>query len=258
MRAVILAAGRGSRMGHLGGDRPKCLVELEGRPLIERQIAALRKGGVDQIGVVRGYRAEMIDFPNLSYFANERWAETNIVMSLAAAASWLSAGPVIVSYADIFYRGELVRGLAGAPGQLVVSYDRAWRDLWTRRFADPLADAETFRIAGDGQLLEIGGKTARIEDIEGQYMGLLKFTPPAWNAVEALLGTLDAAVRDRLDMTGLLRRLQAGNHLTIGTFATEGQWGEIDNPEDVALYQKMVREGEILLEDTLPERDVSR
>ena len=251
MRAVILAAGRGSRMGYLSDERPKCLVELEGKPLIERQIVALRRGGVDEIGVVRGYRAETIDFAGLSYFANERWAETNMVMSLAAAASWLRAGPVIVSYADIFYRSELVRGLAGAPGQLVISYDRAWRRLWTRRFADPLADAETFRIDAAGQLLEIGGKTTRIEDIEGQYMGLFKFTPPAWSAVEALLGTLDGAVRDRLDVTGLLRRLLAGKVVPIGTFGTDGQWGEIDNPEDVALYRRMVGAGELLLEDTL-------
>jgi len=255
-RAVILAAGRGSRLGHLGGDRPKCLVELAGKPLIERQIAALRRGGVDEIGVVRGYRADMIDFPGLSYFANERWAETNMVMSLAAAAPWLRSGPAIVSYGDIFYRSELVRGLAAAPGQLVVGYDRAWRQLWTRRFADPLADAETFRINAAGQLLEIGGKTARIEDIEGQYMGLLKFTPPAWSAVEALLGTLDAPIRDRLDMTGLLRRLLIGNELPIGTFGTDGQWGEIDNPEDVALYQNMISAGELLLEDALPDRGV--
>jgi L-glutamine-phosphate cytidylyltransferase len=248
MRAVILAAGRGSRMAQLGDQRPKCLVELEGKPLIERQIAALRRGGVGEIGVVRGYRADMVDFPGLSYFANERWAETNMVMSLAAAAAWLRSGPVIVSYADIFYRGELVRGLADAPGQLVVSYDRAWRRLWTRRFADPLADAETFRIDAAGQLIEIGGKTTRIEDIEGQYMGLLKFTPAAWSAVKTLLGTLDAAIRDRLDMTGLLRRLLAGNDLPIGTFGTDGQWGEIDNPEDVALYQNMLREGELVLE----------
>ena len=194
----------------------------------------------------------MIDFPGLSYFANERWAETNMVMSLAAAAPWLRLGPVIVSYADIFYRNELVRGLAGAPGQLVISYDRAWRRLWTRRFADPLADAETFRINAAGQLLEIGGKTTRIEDIEGQYMGLLKFTPPAWNAVEVLLSTLDTAIRDRLDMTGLLRRLLSEKEHLISTFGTEGQWGEIDNPEDVALYEEMVREGELLLEDPLP------
>jgi choline kinase len=255
MRAVILAAGRGSRMGHLGDDRPKCLVQLEGKPLIERQIAALRRGGVDEIGVVRGYRAEMIDLPGLCYFANERWAETNMVMSLAAAAPWLRSGPVIVSYADIFFRSELVRGLAGAPGQLVVAYDRAWRRLWTRRFADPLADAETFRIDATGQLLEIGGKTTRIEDIEGQYMGLMKFTPPAWSAVEVLLSTLDAPIGDRLDVTGLMRRLLTQNEPPISTFGTDGQWGEIDNPEDVALYQKMISEGELLLEDTLSVRE---
>jgi L-glutamine-phosphate cytidylyltransferase len=250
MRAVILAAGRGRRMRDFGDDRPKCLVELEGKPLIERQIAALRRGGMDEIGVVRGYRAEMLDFPGLSYFANERWAETNMVMSLAAAASWLRSGPVMVSYADIFYRSELVRGLAGTPGALAISYDRSWRRLWTRRFADPLEDAETFRINGAGQLLEIGGKTTRIEDIDGQYMGLLKFTPPAWSAVEALLDTLDAPVRDSLDVTGLLRRLLAGNELPITTFSTDGQWGEIDNPDDVALYQDMVKQGDLLLEDT--------
>jgi len=249
MRAVILAAGRGSRLGHLGADRPKCLVEFGGKPLIERQIAALRRGGVDEIGVVRGYRAEMIDLPGLSYFLNQRWAETNMVMSLAAAATWLRSGPVIVSYGDIFYRSELVRGLAGAPGRLVISYDRDWRRLWTRRFADPLGDAETFRIDNAGQLLEIGGRTTRIEDIQGQYMGLFKLTPPAWSIVEALLATLDAPVRDKLDVTGLLRRLLAGNELSIGTFGTDGQWGEIDNPQDVALYESMAREGELQLQD---------
>jgi len=235
-------------MGQLSGERPKCLVQLNGKPLIERQIAALRRGGVDQIAVVRGYRARMIDFPGLHYFANERWAETNMVMSLAAAAPWLSAGPAIVSYADIFYRSELVRGLAGAPGELVISYDRAWRQLWTRRFADPLADAETFRTDAAGRLVEIGGKTTRIEDIEGQYMGLFKLTPTAWSAIESLGAALDASVRDRLDVTGLLRRLLAAGDLPIGTFATEGQWGEIDNPEDVALYERMVSEGELQLE----------
>jgi len=251
MRAIILAAGRGSRMGRLSDDRPKCLIELEGKPLIERQIAALRRGGVTEIGVVRGYRAETIDLPGLTYFANERWAETNMVMSIAAAAQWLRSGPLIVSYADIFYRNELVRSLAAAQGQLVITYDRAWRRLWTRRFADPLADAETFRIDAEGHLLEIGGKAWRIEEIEGQYMGLLKFTPPAWTAVEALLGKLDAAARDRLDVTGLLRRLLNEEKLPIQTFGTDGNWGEIDNPDDVALYQNMIEAGELVLE-TVP------
>lgn len=251
MRGLILAAGRGSRMGPLGDDRPKCLVEIEGRPLLDRQVAALRRGGVEEIGIVRGYRAEMLNFSHISYFDNHRWAQTNMVMSLATAASWLRSGPVIVSYADIFYRADLVRGLAREPGALVISFDRLWQGLWARRFADPLSDAESFRIDSHGELLEIGARTQRIEDIEGQYMGLLKFTPPAWEAVEALLATLDAPVRDRLDMTGLLRRLLAAKTVAIRTFGTDGQWGEIDNPGDVELYQSMIRHDELSLEEPL-------
>jgi choline kinase len=213
---------------------------------------ALRRGGVEEIGIVRGYRADMLNFPSLSYFDNKRWADTNMVMSLTEATTWLRAGPVIVSYADIFYRGALVRGLANAPDALVISYDRQWRRLWTRRFADPLSDAETFRVGASGELLEIGGKTTRVEDIEGQYMGLLKFTPVAWAAVENLLATLDGPIRERLDMTGLLRRLLMAKTVAIGTFGTDSQWGEIDNPGDVELYQGMVRGGELLLEESLP------
>jgi L-glutamine-phosphate cytidylyltransferase len=256
MRALILAAGRGSRMGALGDDRPKCLVELDGRPLLDRQLAALRRGGADEIGIVRGYRADMLNVPGLAYFENRRWAETNMVMSLVAAAPWLRSTPVIVSYADIFYCSAVVRGLVNTPGTLVISYDRAWRDLWMRRFPDPLADAETFRIDASGQLLEIGGKTRKIEDIEGQYMGLLKFTPTAWTAIEGLLATLDEPTRDRLDMTGLLRRLLANKAISISTFGTDGQWGEIDNPADVDLYQNMVRHHELVLEEPFTVPDV--
>jgi choline kinase len=101
-----------------------------------------------------------------------------------------------------------------------------------------------------GRLLEIGGKTIRIEEIEGQYMGLLKFTPEAWSAVETLLAKLDAEIRDRLDMTGLLRRLLSRKELPINTLCTAGQWGEIDNAEDVALYRRMIEAGELLIEET--------
>jgi len=247
MRAVILAAGRGSRMGELGNDRPKCLVELGGKPLIQRQVAALLGGGAKAVGVVRGYRAEMIELPGLTYFHNARWSETNMVMSLAAAAEWLKSEPVIVSYADIFYRHELIHDLAGTPGNLVVAYDRAWLSLWSRRFSDPLADAETFEADSSGRLIEIGNKTDSSNAIKGQYMGLLKFTPQAWQDVETLIATLDTQIRDRLDMTGLLQRLLRRG-VEIQTLGTNGQWGEIDNPGDLALYERMAGSGELTLE----------
>jgi L-glutamine-phosphate cytidylyltransferase len=247
MRAVILAAGRGSRMGALAEERPKCLVELAHKPLIRRQIAALRSGGVSTIGIVRGYLANSINIEDVAYFENPRWAQTNMVMSLVAAAAWLRSDSVVISYADIFYASDVVRDLAASPGDLVVSYDCNWRNLWTRRFVDPLSDAETFRTDASGGLIDIGRRTTQIDDIEGQYMGLLKFTPQAWRAVEALLSTVDAKTRDAMDMTTLLRALLESG-FPIKTVGITGQWGEIDSSGDLELYEKMIREGELCLE----------
>ena len=248
MHAVILAAGRGSRLGPHTEDRPKCLVELAEKPLIRRQIAALRGAGVPSIGIVRGYLANKIDVEDATYFENPRWAETNMVMSLVAAAPWLRTGPVIISYADIFYGRDIVRDLAASSGDLVVAYDRGWRSLWSRRFADPLSDAETFRTDARGNLIDIGRRTTQIDDIEGQYMGLLKFTPAAWRAVETVLAALDAKARDAMDMTTLLRAL-LDSGFPVGTVAIAGKWGEIDSSDDLELYEKMIREGELCLEN---------
>jgi choline kinase len=247
MRAVILAAGRGSRMGAVGEARPKCLVKLGGKALLDRQIAALRAGGADEVALVRGYRKEMLSRPGVSYFENPRWAETNMVASLAAAEPWLLTAPAIVSYADIFYLPELVRLLSKATGELVIAYDRDWRALWSRRFENPLADAETFRADPAGRLLEVGGKTDRIEAIQGQYMGLLKFTPEAWRAASSLLDDLDPGARDRLDMTGLLQLLLRRGY-PIRTMATSGNWGEVDSLSDLAIYERMAQQGELVLQ----------
>ena len=247
MRAVILAAGRGSRMNTLTEDQPKCLVELDHKPLIRRQIAALRGGGVSAIGIVRGYLGNMINVEDVTYFENRRWGETNMVMSLVAVGAWLESDSVVISYADIFYGRDVVRDLAATSGDLVVAYDRGWRSLWARRFADPLSDAETFRTDARGNLIEIGRRTTRIDDIEGQYMGLLKFTPQAWRAVEKVLAAADAKTRDAMDMTTLLRAL-LDSGFSVKTVGIAGHWGEIDSSGDLELYEQMIREGNLCLE----------
>jgi choline kinase len=234
-------------MSALTEDRPKCMVELAHKPLIRRQIAALRGGGVSTIGIVRGYLGTTINIEDATYFENPRWAETNMVMSLRAAATWLQSDSVVVSYADIFYGSDVVRSLADSSGDLVVAYDRNWRGLWTRRFADPLSDAETFRTDASGNLIEIGRRAKHLDDVEGQYMGLLKFTPQAWRAVEAVLAAVDAKTRDAMDMTTLLRAM-LDSGFQIKTVGIAGQWGEIDSSGDLELYEKMIREGDLCLE----------
>lgn len=245
MQAIILAAGRGSRLNQATDDRPKCLVELKGRPLLRHQIDALTAGGAGPLGAVRGYRGDRLEGFGLTLFDNPRWAETNIVASLRCAGPWLTANSTIVSYSDIFYDPRLVTRLIAAKGDIVVAYDPAWAALWQRRFADPLSDAESFRLAPDGAIAEIGATPRSLEEVEGQYMGLLRFTPQGFKAVEAAVASLgphsltaDSLAADRLDMTSLLSLLIArGVRLTA--LRNDWPWGEVDSPSDLALYEAM-------------------
>ncbi|MCK6453251.1 MAG: phosphocholine cytidylyltransferase family protein [Alphaproteobacteria bacterium] len=248
MRGLILAAGRGSRMAEATHDRPKALVTLGGVALLDWQMAAMRGAGIRELGLVRGYRGAAFDGRGLTLFDNPRWAETNMVASLATARAWLASAPSVVSYADIFYPAEAVRRLMAAEGEIVLGYDPDWLALWSQRFADPLADAETFRIESTGRIddagriREIGGKTRDAADIEGQYVGLFRLTPAGWERIATFLDGLEPAVRDRLDMTGLFRRLIAAG-ADIRGVAIPGPWGEVDQQSDLALYEAMLARG---------------
>jgi choline kinase len=138
MKAIVLAAGRGSRMKTLTEDRPKCFVKIRGRSLLERQLTALRGAGIGEVGVVRGYRGDAFDGLGLNLFDNEHWQETNMVSSLRCADRWLGQFDCIVSYSDIFYGAGTISQLAGSSASLAIAYDPEWRWLWSRRFADPL------------------------------------------------------------------------------------------------------------------------
>jgi L-glutamine-phosphate cytidylyltransferase len=236
-RGIILAAGRGSRMKGLTAERPKCMIEFRGRPLLAWQIEALRAAGVTEIAAVRGYRGEMLDPFGLVFFDNPRWAETNMVQSLAQAASWLSQDVCIVSYADIFYPSLAVSELMKARADIAMTYDPNWKELWTARFGDPLLDAETLRLDARSFVTDIGRKPSSLKEIEGQYMGLLRFTPAGWHAVADYLNRQPSAAADELDMTALLRGLVESGVAVQGV-PTPVEWGEVDNESDLRLYSQ--------------------
>ncbi len=231
-------------MGGLTDTSPKCLVRLGGRPLLEWQMLALRDAGIEHIAIVTGWQAEQLAGRGAETFHNPRWSETNMVMSLAAAAEWLGVEPCVVSYSDVFYPASAVQALIAFAGDITITYDPEWLVQWSRRFADPLADAESFETDAEGRVTDIGRRTDSVAKIKGQYMGLLKFTPPGWARVARLLEGLAPAERDRLDMTGLLQRLIAVGTEVRGV-AVKGPWGEVDSVSDLAVYEEDFRRGRI-------------
>jgi choline kinase len=163
-----------------------------------------------------------------------------MVASLLRAVSEV-AEPVIVSYSDIVFRPSVVRGLISASGDVVISYDLQWLDLWKRRFDNPLADAESFRIDESGRVLEIGGDVADVREIEGQYMGLLKLSPAGFDAINDFVGLTGAHA---LDMTATLSGLIKAGQPVYG-FPCQGGWCEIDSPRDLEVAEALISEGKL-------------
>ena len=107
--------------------------------------------------------------------------------------------------------------------------------LWEGRFGDPLIDAETFRINSNGYLLEIGNKPKEISQVQGQYMGLLRFTPKGWGEFKKVRN-LEDSKKNSLDMTKTLQMFLENSKMSIKTIPFNGKWGEIDSEKDLKYY----------------------
>lgn len=243
MKAIILAAGRGSRLESLTSDKPKCMVEFLGKPLLYWQIEALKRAGIKDIGIVRGYMSEKINVEGVTYFDNKCWNQTNMVMSMYCAKEWLEKDECIISYSDIIYKKETIMLLMNLKHDICLTSNTNWYELWKERFENPLEDAETFKTDKNGKLIEIGKKAHSIEEIKGQYMGLLKFNVNGWNEISNLINSLDEEVRNKLDMTSLISTLiQKGEEVYCAS--TSDLWLEVDNQKDLNLYNGKYKKGD--------------
>lgn len=239
MKVILLAAGRGSRLGERTKDRPKCLCTLCGRTLLERCLDSLEQAGIsrEQIGIVTGYRRELLQVEGATQFHNPDWAETNMFVSLTKASLWLEREPCIVCYSDVVFSPEVIRQLAECRETLTIPYYTGYWALWARRMENPLEDLETFRVTAGGNLLEIGKKPKCRADIQGQFMGIIRFTPESWAQVqETIRHTLPKPV-EKLDMTTLLNAMVEQGH-PVSAFQTDSLWLECDTQQDIELYER--------------------
>ena len=244
MQSIILAAGRGSRLGSMTNYIPKGMVELGGKPIIDWQSSTLLAGGADAVTIVTGYRGEVIANYGFDTIVNDDWSHGNMLSSLDCALKTFS-GPLIISYADILYDTATVRELITSDAPVSVAYDCDWLSLWQRRFEDPLSDAETFQIDANENITEIGGKTDSIANIKGQFMGLFKLGLEGRKWVEELLVARPEA-RLEMDTTMLLSALVSQGKPIRGIPAIGG-WCEIDDQSDLDVALDLVAEGRLIL-----------
>lgn len=253
MKAILLAAGRGSRLGRYTADQPKCLTRLGDRSLIERQIETIRNAGIEEIVLATGYRAEMLEFEGIRCVHNPDWATTNMVETLFCAEEDLT-DDVIISYTDIIFEQRVLRALVDSPHDVSVVVDRQWRNYWEHRFEEPLSDAESMRISKEGQILELGQTVTNLNEIQAQYIGLMRFRHGGLESLRTAYHSLGKIPRDWMQarpirqayMTDLLMELILGE-CDVYAVSINGGWLEIDTENDLTSAAAMWADGSIKL-----------
>jgi choline kinase len=233
MRGVILAAGKGSRLNGSAVETPKCLVEVGGVTLIERQIRLLRRAGIDDIVVVVGCQADRVRRVcgnRITYVENRKYGQTNSLYSLWMARALLYEGFVVLN-CDVLFHPALLHDLLTARHEsaLLLGYREADQPLY--------GDEEMKVRVKCGRVVEMSKRMDPAE-ADGENLGIVKFGS---RGAAALVDILDRIIGD-----GALREWaprafsEFARTRPLHAVGTRGlPWIEIDFPED---YRRAVDE----------------
>jgi len=125
--AIIPAAGFEKQLLPLIEDMPKCLLDIKGKTILERQISALNECNIKEIALVRGYKKEAITLPNIRYYDNDRYEETGDLFSIFCAESEMK-GRTIILYGDIVFDNTILEKLLKSPADIALVVDLAWQE----------------------------------------------------------------------------------------------------------------------------------
>lgn len=254
MKAMILAAGQGTRLKKYTENLPKGMLSFMGQTIIERQIEMYRKCGIDNIIVVRGFAADKIEYEGVTYYTNEDYANTNMVESLMAAKPEFD-DDVIVSYSDILFEEDMLKTMMKSEADFAVAVDDNWKIYWEKRYGKVDFDTESLALDENDNIVELGLESPKLEDIDARYVGLLKFSKAGLEHIQAIMNAAYADYEDKpwqqsgktvrkAYMTDLLQAvIESGRPVKAERF--NHGWIEFDTNEDYENACRWVEDGSI-------------
>ena len=219
-------------------NMPKCLVEYKGKSLLKRQLEIYENLQIDEIAIITGYKHSMLDKFLVEKFHNFEWYKSNMIHSLSFANKWLMQHDCIISYGDIFFERSAITSIMKSTSDITILYDKNWKQLWEKRFENPLSDAETLKLDNKNKILEIGKKTNSYKNIEAQFMGIFKTKPSGWKEIIKIKGVLPLNEYYKIDTTSIFQKIIEKDNLKIYGIEYKGIWGEVDTPSDLQIYNK--------------------
>lgn len=239
-RALILAAGQGSRLLPMTENQPKCLLDLAGRSMLEWQLAGLAAAGVREASVVTGFRSDMVESTLERITPPGMRVRTlfNPFYKVAdnLASCWLArtelAGPALILNGDTLFDPAIARRLLDAPAApITVTIDRK-----------ASYDDDDMKVIADGERLRAIGKKIPREEVNGESIGFLRFSEAG---AALFVAELERTMRTRegvgLFYLSAINRL-AGEGVDVRCASIEGlQWAELDFPKDYVQCTSLAR-----------------
>ena len=234
--AIVLAASRGEALGELTADRPKCMIDVRGRPLLARLTETLNQAGVRDVTVVRGYRKDAINLPSIDTVDNDLFATTGEVASLACAKDRIK-GDTLIAYGDILFRQYYLDQLLEADGDIVVAVDALWEN---RQAKEAVRDFVTCSKAFSGDYLDDApvelvrmANDVEAGEINGEWIGLARLSAKGSELVKAELDAMQAdGTMLKASLLDLFTRLADAGH-AVQVLYVPGQWMDVDDAADL-------------------------
>ena len=203
MKAVIIAAGPCTRLRPLTDDKPKCMLKINGKPIIQTMLELFGNNGINDISAIRGYKKEKMNIQNITYFENTNFLNNNILHSLMYARTKMEEAirlgeDVIITYSDIWYSDSVVKKLLVSQDDLVAIVDIDWQDYYEGRTDHPIEEAENVIIDNNKRMLKIGKHIFTHDtpkDKQGEFIGLWKFTAKGTKLFLDYFDTINARLK---------------------------------------------------------------
>lgn len=254
MKAIIIAAGPSTRLRPFTDYKPKCLLEIEGKTILDRTLEALYSCGINDIVIIRGYQKETINLPNIRYYDNEDYYNNNILRSLFYAETEMD-NEFIFTYSDILYSEEVVQKLLDSPYDFNLVVDKAWRERYEGRTKHPTDEAELVLVK-DGKITHLS-KFYNPDVAYGEFIGLGKISKKGaeiftrnynrakFNKTCKFIGRFHGATTiEKAYLTDMFEELICRGY-SIYSVDIEGGWVELDTDQDYEYAKQLIKEGKI-------------
>ena len=247
MKAIILAAGEGSRMGKLTQNIPKPLVTVNGKSIIQRQITLFHEKKIDNIIIVTGPTSDKFNFKNVVYVNDLDHKKHDTLGSLITARDYMN-DEIIITYADQIFDEKIMESVNNFSGDIGIAVDLDWEKNYVNRDQHPKSEAENVLINGN-EILELRKNISECKENEkiGECLGLMKFSRKASKVFLDKYSELETSHKGKFHnapslekalISDMLQEL-IDSEINVEPIYVSGKWCEIDTPQDLEIARKL-------------------